>query len=220
MLADTTASAVAMLEPVQHAAVTLTHTQRTGRPTLTSTAATDTVAERFDKLQHTHRQGPCFEAAWESGVVVIRDMTTEQRWPELVDRVTAELPIRSTMSIQLWVTDNEMGALNLHSDQVDAFDFDTGQLALNLATHAAIALSGARRDQQFRSALASRDIIGQAKGMLMERFDIDAVSAFELLKRLSQDTNAALRDVATQLVDADHPTPPAQEDLSRPGERP
>jgi AmiR/NasT family two-component response regulator len=63
-----------------------------------------------------------------------------------------------------------------------------------------------RRDEQFRSALASRDIIGQAKGMIMERFRIDAVQAFELLKRLSQSSNTALVVVARQLVESErHP---------------
>lgn len=69
-----------------------------------------------------------------------------------------------------------------------------------LATHAALAWHMVRRDEQFRSALASRDVIGQAKGMLMERFDLDAVRAFELLKRLSQNMNTPLADVAQQVV--------------------
>ena len=60
-----------------------------------------------------------------------------------------------------------------------------------------------RRDQQFRSALASRDVIGQAKGMLMERFGVNALHAFELLKRLSQDSNVPLHDIAERLVSGD-----------------
>ena len=60
----------------------------------------------------------------------------------------------------------------------------------------------ARQQGDFRSALASRDLIGQAKGMLMERFTIDAVAAFELLRRLSQDTNTPLVEVARQVTEA------------------
>jgi AmiR/NasT family two-component response regulator len=61
------------------------------------------------------------------------------------------------------------------------------------------------RDREFRRALASRDVIGQAKGILMERFGIDAVRAFELLKRLSQESNTAVVDIAERLVNADRP---------------
>jgi AmiR/NasT family two-component response regulator len=72
-----------------------------------------------------------------------------------------------------------------------------------LATNTALAWNLLRRDQQFRSALASRDIIGQAKGLVMERFGVDAVQAFELLRRLSQDSNTPVSGVAHRLVD-DH----------------
>ena len=71
---------------------------------------------------------------------------------------------------------------------------------LIFATHTALAWNMLRRDEQFRSALASRDVIGQAKGMLMERFGIDAVRAFDLLKRLSQDSNTPLHEVAERLT--------------------
>lgn len=99
-----------------------------------------------------------------------------------------------------------MGAPNLYSERPNAFDAESRDLAHILATHAAVAISGARRSEQFRSALASRDIIGQAKGMVMERLDIDAVRAFDLIRTLSQNTNTRLVDVAERLVRADHPT--------------
>jgi len=79
------------------------------------------------------------------------------------------------------------------------------ELGLIFATHTALTWNLLRRDEQFKSALASRDIIGQAKGMIMERFNIDAVQAFELLKRLSQNSNAPVAEIARRLVYADHP---------------
>ena len=69
-----------------------------------------------------------------------------------------------------------------------------------LATHAAVALIANDERLQFQSALASRDVIGQAKGMIMERFDVDAVRAFELLKSLSQNSNTRLAVVAQEIV--------------------
>ncbi|PKZ62992.1 hypothetical protein CYJ73_24260, partial [Gordonia terrae] len=116
--------------------------------------------------------------------------------------------LRQTRGGSLYTTDQELGALNLYAETPHAFDRDSLALALNLATHAAIALSSARREEQFHSALASRDIIGQAKGMIMERYNIDALQAFELLRKLSQDSNMRLADVAKQLVHSDHPTAP------------
>jgi AmiR/NasT family two-component response regulator len=69
-----------------------------------------------------------------------------------------------------------------------------------LATHAAAVLIAASRKRQFESALASRDIIGQAKGIIMQRFHVDAVRAFQLLTRLSQERNTPVRVIAQELV--------------------
>ncbi|WP_234974370.1 GAF and ANTAR domain-containing protein [Williamsia sterculiae] len=148
-----------------------------------------------------------FSAVWTHHTVVIDDLRTEQRWPEFAAAVLASTPIRSCMSIQLYTSDLELGALNLHSETPYAFDETAQDLALVLGAHAAIALNTARRGEQFRSALASRDIIGQAKGMIIERYDTNAVNAFEILRKLSQDANIPLTTVAQQLVDADHPAP-------------
>ncbi|SPM41083.1 sensor histidine kinase [Mycobacterium numidiamassiliense] len=63
----------------------------------------------------------------------------------------------------------------------------------------------ARENEQLRSALETRDVIGQAKGMLMERFDVDSAAAFSLLTRLSQDSNTRLAHVAEKLIEIDHP---------------
>jgi AmiR/NasT family two-component response regulator len=73
------------------------------------------------------------------------------------------------------------------------------------AAHVALAWSMMRRQDQFRSALASRDVIGQAKGVIMERFNLDAVEAFELLSRLSQKSNTKLIEIARSLIDTEHP---------------
>lgn len=208
VLQDVTAAAVELLSPVQHAGVTLIRKQHSHKVVdLRSTAATSTEAEKFDTLQHQLGQGPCFEAIWADTTVHIIDMTREQRWPQLTAAVVDTTAIRSSLAIELYTDGQELGALNLHAETADAFDHDTQVLAVNLATHAAIALSGAQRGTQFRSALASRDLIGQAKGIIMERCNVNAVRAFDMLRRLSQDTNTPLADVATQLINADHPTP-------------
>ena len=64
-----------------------------------------------------------------------------------------------------------------------------------------MAWNSARRDEQFQRALSSRDVIGQAKGMIMERYRVDAVQAFEVLRKLSQDSNVPLLQIAAELVE-------------------
>ncbi|GAA1907244.1 GAF and ANTAR domain-containing protein [Williamsia serinedens] len=206
VLAEVTHAAVTLLPAVDHSGITLVSRRRgVKKPYLESTAPTGPVPERLDALQHTHDEGPCYEAVWEHETIEVPDMDAERRWPSLTAAILGELPVRSSLSIQLYVSDLDMGALNLYSERSHALDDETRDLAHILATHAAVAISGARRSSQFRSALASRDIIGQAKGMLMERFDIDAVRAFDLIRKLSQNTNTRLSEVAERLVHADHP---------------
>jgi hypothetical protein len=98
-----------------------------------------------------------------------------------------------------------VGALNFYAERADAFNAESLEMGRFFATHTALAWNMVRRDGQFRSALASRDIIGQAKGRLMERFHITAVAAFQLIKRLSQESNTPVAEVARRLVEADYP---------------
>src|ERR1700738_4065038 len=92
------------------------------------------------------------------------------------------------------------GALNLFGFAAQGFDNESEAIAAMLATHAAVALIVENRQHQFESALASRDVIGQAKGIVMERFEIDAVRAFELLSRMSQNANTPVRVIAEEII--------------------
>jgi GAF domain-containing protein len=123
----------------------------------------------------------------------------------------AQTPVRSTLAIQLYTDGQGLGALNLFSDTAGGIDDETEEQAFNLATHAAIALSSARRGEQFSSALASRDLIGQAKGMIMERFDLDAIAAFRLIRTLSQEMNVPVIEVARRLALREPPAADAKE---------
>jgi transcriptional regulator with GAF, ATPase, and Fis domain len=199
-LAEVTHSAVSAMPGAQYAGITVA--SRNGK--VHTASATDRYAEILDKIQQRHEEGPCLSAAWEHHVIRIDDMTLEDRWPAYCRDAVDETPIRSVVSFQLFADHHQMGALNFYSEQPGAFDEEATEMGLILATHAAVAWTVVRRDEQFRSALASRDIIGQAKGMIMERFKIDAVQAFELLKRLSQSSNTPLVVVARQLVESEH----------------
>jgi GAF domain-containing protein len=203
LLLEVTEAAVRLLPGVQHSGVTLVDNRHRVR----STAATGPVPRLLDELQEHHRQGPCLSAIREHHTVRVDDFGSEARWPDFVAAAVANTAVRSVLSIQLYTDASELGALNLYSEQPETFTFELEQLALAIAAHAAIGLSTARRGDQFHSALASRDIIGQAKGILMERFDVNAIAAFNLLVKLSQERNEPVTDIASALVDKDHPLP-------------
>ena len=170
-----------------------------------SVAATDPIASRLDELQAKHDAGPCLDSAWRQRHISVRDYATDTRWPQYTRDVMALTPVRSTISLQLYRTGTSMAALNIHADQPRAFDNAAITTASTFATQAALALHAEARTTQFREALASRDIIGQAKGLLMRDFAVDADGAFDLLRRMSQDTNIRVVDLARRLVDLDTP---------------
>jgi GAF domain-containing protein len=207
VLGELAVSGVSYIPGAQHAGITVA--SRDGK--LHTAAATSGYPILLDKVQQRCGEGPCLTAAWEQHITKIDNLETEQRWPVYCRDARDETPIRSIMAFQLYADNQTMGALNFYAERPYAFDADAVESGLIVATHAALAWNLVRRDQQFRSALASRDLIGQAKGMLMERFKIDAVQAFEVLKRLSQNSNTPLVDIANDIVHANR-TPDVVDD--------
>jgi transcriptional regulator with GAF, ATPase, and Fis domain len=202
-LAELVDSASRHVPGSQYAGITLVHEGSK----VTTVAATHRYPELLDEIQQRHQDGPCLSAAWEHHTVSINDVTAETRWPKYSRDVVEQTPIRSVMSFETFVNHTVMGALNFYAERPGAFNAESLEMGLVFSTHIALAWAMLRRDEQFRSALASRDVIGQAKGIIMERFGVDAVQAFELLKRLSQDSNTKLADVAHRLVEVEHPAP-------------
>jgi ANTAR domain/GAF domain len=168
--------------------------------------ATDGDVTVFDDLQRRHHEGPCLAAAWENHIIRVDDLSADQRWPRFIADALARTPISSIMAFRLFDDARTTVALNFYAAAPYAFDDESAEVGLVFATHTALAWDIVRRNEQFRSALASRDLIGQAKGIIMERFTVDAVRAFELLKQLSQNSNIPLSDIARRLVLADHPS--------------
>jgi transcriptional regulator with GAF, ATPase, and Fis domain len=203
LLSELTQSAVKAVPGARYAGITVA--DRDG-DVYTAASSSSRYPALLDKIQQTHREGPCLSAAWQQHMIRIDDLTRDQRWRAFSRDTVEQTPIRSIMSFQLFTDQKKMGALNFYAEQPAVFDEDAVEAGLILATHTALAWKLVRREEQFRSALASRDIIGQAKGMLMERFKIDAVQAFELLKRLSQNSNTPVATVARQLVESEHPS--------------
>lgn len=195
--------ATQILPCITHAAVSLTVNRR--RRTLESVAATGAIPRMIDRLQDEFGEGPCLDSLWNQYTVRVDDYTKETRWPQFVAAIVEQTPVRSSLSVQLYTNENELGTLNLYSDQPGAFTSDVEDVAVALAAQAAVGLAAARSSDELRSAVASRDIIGQAKGIVMERFDVSSADAFILLTKLSQNTNTPLYEVARKLVFVDRP---------------
>ncbi|MDL9947361.1 GAF and ANTAR domain-containing protein [Gordonia sp. ABSL11-1] len=159
------------------------------------------IAGKSDDLQREFHEGPCVRSAVDDTTIIIDDMRHEQRWPRYADSA-AELGIGSMACFCLYINGNDFGALNLISTTTHAFDGDAVAVGELFAAHCATAFSAVHEKEQLRAALSSRDVIGQAKGMVMERYRIDADAAFRLLARLSQDSNVKLVDIAHQIVEA------------------
>jgi len=165
-----------------------------------SYAATSALPRRMDDLQEKVGEGPCIDAASGSTVVRVDDLGTDTRWP-LYSKGAADAGVTSALSFKLYTAPGVLAALNIFGKAPNAFTDRDEEVGLMLATNAAVALQMVNSREQFESALASRDIIGQAKGMVMERFGVDAVQAFSLLVRLSQDSNVPVAKLSAQLVE-------------------
>lgn len=151
----------------------------------------------LDEIQHHYQEGPCLTAAWEHRVVHVNN-----RWPRYQREAIDRTPIRSVLAFELFTDSDARAALNCYSEHTNAFSEESVEIGLIFAANIALAWPMLRRIEQFRSALASRDSIGQAKGIIMERYQLDAVRAFELLKHLSQRSKTKLVEVAQGLIDA------------------
>ena len=165
--------------------------------------ASDRYPALLDEIQHHHQEGPCVSAAWQHATVHIDDLELDERWPRYRRDVLDQTPIRSVLAFELFADGQTTGALSFYAERPHAFTEESVELGLIFATHISLAWAVLRRQEQFRSALASRDVIGQAKGMIMERYRLDAVHAFELLKQLSQRSNIKLVEVAQGIIDAE-----------------
>lgn len=191
-----TAAAVELIRGIDHADVLLIEADR-----FESVAATDAVAKELDDVQQRLQQGPCVQAALADPLIRCTDLRADSRWPGFASAAT-ELGVHSMLSFQLYSNQHGVGALNLLGREPRTFTQEAEAVGAMLATHAALALAAANTQQQFTSALASRDRIGQAKGILMERFNVDAIRAFDLLIKLSQGTNTPVREISERVINA------------------
>ena len=190
------ASAADNIPGAQYAGVTMLG----DRQAIQLPASTPGFPALLDDIQERHGQGPCLHAATHQEDVHVEDLRQDFRWPIFRAEAAASTPIRSMMCFGLPTGPHTFGALNLLAEEPNSFSTEIVTIGHLYGAHIALVCSSLQRTGQFQRALASRDTIGQAKGLIMERFELDADQAFGLLRRLSQRANSPVRDVAGHLV--------------------
>lgn len=169
-------------------------------------AASDEFTLEIDRIQYELDQGPCLTALESSTVQKVEVVSEDSRWPEF-SRHALEEGLHSVLSLPI-DSDGMAGALNLYAKTERAFEDEAIEGAGEVfATQAGIAVRNAqtylaarRVTDQLNEALQTRDMIGQAKGILMEREGISDAEAFEMLKTISQNSNMKLREIADKLI--------------------
>ncbi len=174
------------IDACHHAGVTLIEAGKFKTP-----ASSDEVPPKVDFIQYETGEGPCLEAIREREIFETSDLTKEHRWPNFAARANEETGVVSMLSFRLFVEGDTMGALHMYSKQQAAFADSDRAVGAVFAAHAGVALSTAIERHQLTEALKSRDVIGQAKGILMERENVTADEAYEILRRSSQNVNTS-----------------------------
>jgi len=170
------------------------------RARLSTVAATDSLVEQAATLQDELDEGPHRDESWHGETLVVGDLSADGRWPRWATKVAA-LGVCSLLAVELTtVDDDRIGSINVYWTRPRTVSADDVAFVNIFARHAALALSSAMNEANLNVAMDTRKLIGQAQGILMERFGLDEARAFEILRRYSQDHNLKLRRVAEHLV--------------------
>jgi GAF domain-containing protein len=165
-----------------------------------SVGATDPSVEEADRLQYDLNEGPCVDAAVKVKSLHSESLKADARWPRW-GPAASELGFHSIISAEIHGRGQRIGALNLYGLEETQFDAEDIDVARLFAAQAGVALANIRNELGLIEALDTRTMIGQAQGILMERYDLDAVQAFDVLRRYSQESNRRIRDIVAELVE-------------------
>jgi transcriptional regulator with GAF, ATPase, and Fis domain len=193
-----TQAAVAVLDACDSASVTVT----TGRE-LRTRAATGELARAADALQYEEGQGPCMDAVSREQWVLTPDVMADSRWPRFSARLAGELQVHSMLSVRLAVAaapDRNLGGLNMYSSRPGAFDRQQRDVGLLLAAVASVAADASRTNAQLAEAMRTRQVIGEAVGIIRAQSGMSSEEAFHVLSQASQRMNVKLRDVASTIT--------------------
>lgn len=161
--------------------------------------ATNPKVDEAHQLQAKFDEGACLDAIEGKATYLSGDLEIDERWPAW-GPAAVQVGYHSVVGVRLASRDRGYGSLNVYASRRDAFDQEQAEICEMLAAHASAAFAAADREKGLATALETRTIIGQAQGILMQKFDIEADAAFEFLKRISQHENRRLFDVAEAIT--------------------
>ena len=157
-----------------------------------------------DQIQYDEGEGPCLDAALTQSVVYTPDTRRDARWARSAERIADEVGARSMLACRLTLEASPrdvLGAINMYSRTPDGFSEDDRMLAVLLASFSAVVLDSARNQDLLKNAIESRQVIGEAIGILRSQSDVSREVAFEMLAKASQRMNVKLRDLAREIAD-------------------
>jgi hypothetical protein len=208
-LAVLSAAAAHNIAGAEFASVTVRHEDQT----LETVAATDELANRLDEIQYELGEGPCYAAVTDARLVLVNDVARDTQFPHYAPRAV-ELGVRAQLATQIAHNGAQAG-LNVYARRPDAFDRAAVQMAELFGTHAGLVLGYARQVETLGEGMHTRQDIGCAVGIVMERYGVDRDRAFEFLVRVSMHRNVKVRLIAQQIVDgtfeADQPRHDAEQ---------
>lgn len=158
-------------------------------------------AAKAHELQIELAEGPCLDVIADDSVgsFLIADTQTDRRFPKW-GPAAAAMGLRSAISVILETSEEQFGSLNVYASKPHAFGREELAVIQIFSHRAARALAVAKDTAGLIKALDTRKLVGQAQGILMERFDLDDDQAFRFMVRQSQDRNVKLRMVAEWIV--------------------
>jgi GAF domain-containing protein len=188
-------TAALSLPGIDHVGITIARSDGS----METKASSDTFVTELDELQYELGEGPCVHAITEEAVTTVDWAARDRRWPRFMPLAVAK-GLRSQMGMRLYSERDTLGGLNMYSTSSDTIDPAAVYMAELFAAHASLMLGHARREEQLSTAMATRKVIGQSIGILMERHALDEDGAFAYLTRVSSHTNVKLRMVAAEIV--------------------
>jgi transcriptional regulator with GAF, ATPase, and Fis domain len=165
--------------------------------------ATNALADEGDQIQYEEGEGPCLDAAMDEQWVYTPDLAVDPRWPRSAARLSLHLGVHSMFSTRLTLDaapNDTLGGLNMYATRPDAFSQQDQMLALLLSSLGAVVVDAARQQENLRRAIESRQVIGEAVGILRAQNQVSSEQAFRMLSQASQRMNVKLRDVAERIV--------------------
>jgi GAF domain-containing protein len=170
----------------------------TRRGLLETVAPTDELINSADQIQYDLQQGPCYEVVTDASFLVSEDVERDGRWPDY-GRQAANLGLATQMAV-LISSNGARASLNLYATRPHAFDAEAIEIAELFASHASVIVAAAWTIETLNNAIDTRTVIGEAIGIVMERYQIDRERAFQFLLRVSSHSNVKLREVADGIV--------------------